>query len=230
MEKIVVIIVAAFIVFMAFNGYRRGGISILISMLSLILTILIAAYFTPAVTRLIKEKTPLYNTIYEQMEKFVDNKLDSDETDQNTALGKLPLPKSLTKVLEDNNNDSYYNAMGVNSFSAYTAQSLTYILLNAISFIAIFIIVNIIFRIVIVLGDIISKMPIISGINRLIGTVLGIIQAVLILWVLCIALTAISGTSIGQIAIDVIDGSKFLTFIFDNNLLFQIITSIVKVI
>ena len=229
MENIALIIVVIFLIVMAFNGYRRGGVRIILSMASLVLTILISAYFTPTVSKILKEHTPIYDTIYEQMENFVEKKMDKGAEDEDLALMDLPLPKSLTGVLVENNNRDTYDVLGATTFGSYTAGSLSIILLNAISYIGIFIIVNIVFKIILVAADILSKLPIISGLNRLIGMILGIIQGTLILWVLCIALTAISGTLLGQQIFEMINASRFLTFIYDNNYIMAIITSVLKV-
>lgn len=234
MENILLIIVAVFLVFMAFNGYRRGGLRILISMVALVLTLILASLLTPTATKLLKDHTPLYNTINKQMVTFVGAKIDQSAQDKNEevqgiALEALPLPKSLTNVLIENNNDEAYNTLGVTDFASYTANSLTIILMNAIAYIGLFIIISIIFRVIMFVADIISKLPIINGINRFVGTILGVVQGILILWVLCIALTAFSGTAYGQKIFEMVNDSTFLTFIYNNNLLINIVTSLFKV-
>lgn len=234
MENILLIIVVAFLVVMAFNGYRRGALRILISMAALILTLILASFFTPTATKLLKEYTPLYDTINKQMVTFVGEKIDQSAKEQGTevqgnALASLPLPESLTDVLIENNNDIAYSKLGVGDFSSYAAGSLTVILMNAISYIGLFIIISIIFRIIMFIADIISKLPIINGVNRFVGTILGVVQGILIIWVLCIALTAFSGTTYGQKIFEMVNDSLFLTFIYNNNLLINIVTSLFKV-
>lgn len=230
MQNILLIIVAAFLILMAFSGYRKGGLKILLSVAALVITLVAASYLTPTVTKYIKDHTPLYDKIYGQMETFVGQKLENENesSGQQKALGSLPLPSSVTDVLVQNNNQESYGKLGVSSFASYTAQSLTIILLNAISYIGLFIVISIIFRMIIIAADIIGRLPVINGFNRLAGTILGICQGVLILWVLCIALTAISGTSFGQQIFTMVNGSVFLSFLYNNNMLLDIITGIFK--
>ena len=47
--------------------------------------------------------------------------------------------------------------------------------------------------------------------------VIGLIEAVFVLWIACIIITAFSATSWGQQACDAIGNSVFLSLIYDNN-------------
>lgn len=233
MENIALILVVIFLVIMAFNGYKKGALRILITMVALVITIILASLFTPTATKLLKEYTPIYNTINQQMVKFVGEKLDQNAKDQTgevqrTAIEALPLPESITNVLIKNNNDQGYAIIGASDFSTYVASSLTNVLMNAISYIGLFILISIVFRILIVIADIISKLPIINGVNRVAGTLLGLVQGLLILWVLCIALTAFSGTVYGQKIFQMINDSTVLTYIYNHNILNNIFTNIFK--
>lgn len=227
MDNILLTAVLVFMLIMAIAGYRKGALRIVVSVASLILTLFLAAYFTPEAAKLLKEHTPMYETVYTQMDKFIGERLsEENNTGEEEKLEGLPLPGILKDVLIDNNNEASYGLVGAMDLRSYTTRSLSAMLVNAIAFIALFIAISIIFRVIMVLADIIGRIPVIKGLNRLAGFFVGLAESILILWVLCIVLTAFSGTSGGQKIMELVSDSTFLTLIYDNNLLMGIITNV----
>lgn len=230
MGNILLVLVVLFLAGMAFAGYKKGFIKIILTMAALIVTIALSAILTPTITTILKDKTPLYDTIYVKMESFVSGETQGqvvDQTDQQaTALESLALPESIKNALIDKNTGDSYIAMGVDSFAAYTAKSLTLILLNAISFIILFIIISIVFGVIMQLANIFTKIPLIKGANKMAGIAAGLLEGILILWILAMIVTACGATTWGQSALRMIDDSVFLSFLYNNNLLTKLITSI----
>ncbi|SHJ43117.1 CvpA family protein [Parasporobacterium paucivorans] len=227
MDNILLAGVLLFMVIMAIAGFRKGALRIVVSVAALILTLFLAAYFTPEAAKLLKEHTPMYETVYSQMDKFVGERLvEGGGAGPEEIIGNLPLPGIIRDVLVDNNNEESYGLLGATDLRGYTTRSLSGMLVNAIAFIALFIVISIIFRIIMVVVDIIGRIPIIRGINRLAGLFVGLAQSILILWVLCVVLTAFSGTSGGQQVMAMVADSRFLTMIYDHNLLMGIITNV----
>lgn len=230
MGNILLVLVVVFLAIMAFAGYKKGFIKIILMMAALIVTITLSAILTPTITGILKDKTPVYDAIYVKMESFVSGQMQDqavDQTDQQAgALESMDLPESIKNALINNNTGDSYIAMGVDSFAAYTAKSLTLFLLNAISFIILFIIISIIFGVIMQLANIFTKIPLIRGANKMAGIAAGLLEGILILWVLAMIVTACGATTWGQSVLKMIDDSVFLSFLYNNNLLTKLITSI----
>lgn len=231
MENILLIAVVLFLVAMAYAGYKKGFIKIILTLAAMIVTITLSALLTPTISGILKDKTPIYDTIYVKMESFVSGQMQEDASNvaadqQQGAIESMALPESIKNALIDNNTGESYISMGVDTFAAYTAKSLTMFLLNAISFIILFIIISAIFAVIMGLANVFTKLPIIKGANKMAGIAAGLLQGLLILWVLAIIVTACAATTWGQATLKMIDDSVFLSFIYNNNLLTKLITSI----
>lgn len=227
---IVPLVVAAFLICMAFVGYKKGFLKIILSLAALIVTITLSVILTPVVSEVLKENTKVYDTIYEKMEEFVSKEVSSDTPEnreaQDQALSGIALPESITKTLVNNNTGESYLKLGADSLASYTAHSLTGIVINVISFIIIFIIISIVFSILMHIANIFSKIPIIRGINKIAGIAAGLLQGLVILWILGMVITACGAMSWGQSALGIIESSAFLSFIYNNNLLTMLLFSV----
>ncbi|MGN0384134.1 MAG: CvpA family protein [Eubacterium sp.] len=217
----------------AFEGYKRGFVKMAFSMVATILIIILTYALTPTVSDIIAE-TDIYTGIRSQIETYINEYIDDDSTNisqaglsvQKTEINKLPIPKNLRNSLIENNTEAVYRELGVENFKAYIAESLTHMILNAITFFALFIILTALIRGLIALLDIISKLPIVNFFNRTLGTAFGLAQGIIILWIACLVLTAFGTTHWGKYALEQINNSQILSFVYNNNLLLKIVTSI----
>ncbi len=223
--------VIVFLLIMYWFGYSKGFIRIVLSfamtIISFVLAILLAAPFESFV----KNSTPVYDKINKQMteyvSKYVPKELDvASEELQKEAIRELNLPSAIQSRLIDSNTIDEKLAMGTESFSEYLAVSLTDTLVEAFSVIILFICIKLILRIIVSLIDLISKLPLIHGVNKSLGGLVGLAEGILIIWVVCIMLTAISGTEIGQQIFSAISTNKILSFIYNNNLLLKFLNNI----
>ena len=81
----------------------------------------------------------------------------------------LPLPDVVQNVLASND-DAQNNMLGVSEFRhKYIADSVTGIILNAISFVLVFVGVSIIMRIIIRCLNLLSRLPVIHTMNKMGG-------------------------------------------------------------
>lgn len=228
MEIALLIGVIVFLVWMFIEGYRKGFIRIVLSLAVTVIALVLSIAFSGPATNFIKNDTPLYDKINKEMKEYVGEYV-SKEVDasgqeiQEDSIKKLKLPSSIQDKLIENNTADEKLSMGVDNFSDYLANSLTDILVEALAIFILFIVIKLALRIVVSLLDIISRLPIIHGVNKYLGGLIGIVEAVLILWMVCIALTAISGTSAGEQIFSAISSNSFLNFIYNNNLLTHIL-------
>lgn len=224
METMLVAGVLIFLAIMALVGYSKGFIKVVLSLAVTILSMVISVVIAPPCETFIKEHTPLYDTVKEQMAEFVSDSLGkgldvATEQMQEEAIKKLQLPKSIQDQLIVDNVAKEQATQQLDSFSDSIATSLTDILLNAVTVFVLFLVLKIVLRILISVLDVISRLPVVNGVNKMLGAGIGLVEGILVLWVICIALTAIGGTEIGADIFAAIASNPILSFIYNNNLL-----------
>lgn len=147
--------------------------------------------------------------------------IDSDQLNQieDEAIDSLSLPSFLKDLLSSNNTPEEYVKLGVSNFQEYIVKSISILVLKILVYIALVIAILIIIRILLLVTKAISRVPVISGVNKFFGALLGLLQGLIYLWLLCLLISAISQTPFGQQIINVINGSALLTAIYDHNLI-----------
>lgn len=211
-----------FVVLMVSLGLKKGLVKMLFSMFSLVLIIFLIHILTPMTKEFLKT-TPVYDgisgRIHSYVEKHVDdmteNMLQTGDGNQDSIIDGMPLPNSIKEDLKKNNQD--YGSMKVDSLTDYISSYLSDIVLSAVTFILLFVLLSIAFVILIRVLNIFTKLPVIHAFNMAGGAIVGLAEAMLILWVLCIIITAFSATGWGQETCKAISENGILSFVYDNN-------------
>lgn len=216
----VLIILVGFIIY----GYWRGFIRIAFSLLSMVLTIVLVSWVTPHVTEFLKENTSIYEDLVEQCERSVrkstqanveqsmEEGLQSQETIEGLELPELwveqILEKTGTTVNQFVEESGIYREVG-----EYIADWI----LRGVAFLASFVLVIILLKFLIGVLDIIAKLPVLKGVNKLFGAVAGTIQGLLVVWLLMFVIAIACTSQFGQTMIGYINESSILTFFYENN-------------
>lgn len=227
LEILVIVILVGY----TFNGRRRGFIKTVFTLFSTIIALLLTMWISPMVNKELQKSDKIMNFVNSKVEKVVDfNKPNDKTSEQMNFIDKLFLPGPIKNTLKENNTGDTYIAMAADSFNEYITGSISRIILNAAVFILVMLIVMIILGVVSRALDIISKLPIINGLNKTTGLLVGIIHGIVMVWIGFIILTMFSSTSIGKNMFLLISESQFLTVLYDNNLLLKYITDIGKIL
>lgn len=219
------------IVFFAYNGQREGFIKTVFKIFSLIISIALTVSLSPYVSKTLQNNEKLQKYVSGAVATTLNIGSDQKQVGEQTkAIEELDLPQSLKTALIENNNSEVYKALAINSFKDYVVNYITCIIINAMSFVITFIIINVILIVLFNALNIISKLPIINGLNKTAGLLVGVLHGLIVVWVLCIVLTAFNSTPWGQNIFAMITESKLLSNIYNNNLLLKVITNIAKVL
>lgn len=232
-QVILLLAVAGILVLMYYEGYRKGLIRILLSLTMTVVAFILAMMLSKPFENYLRNNTPLYDKINHQAEKYIEKFVPEEvnvksEQLQGDAIKELALPKTIQdKLISDNNPDFRLN-LGTNTFTEYLAKSLTDMLIESLSVILLFLLIKLILGIIVMVLDIVSKLPVINGINKSLGGFVGLAEGVLVIWVGCILLTAASGTEIGQLLFKAISQNKILSMIYDHNVLLNFMQNLKK--
>lgn len=221
-----------FLLAMILYGHHRGFIRLAVSMVALIAALAIVHVSMPKITGYLKENTKIQQTLSDTMKEAVgvnrpDQTEDSTPSVQQSIIENLNLPQNLKAALIENNNHQVYDLLGVNAFADYIGNYLADMILNSIGFVILFILVYLLIRLVVGWLDIIAKLPIISGINKIAGALLGGIQGLFFIWIFSLVLMACSGTAWGMSLIHQVEASPWLSFLYEHNFLNAVVVSVI---
>lgn len=225
---IVILVLAGNIVW----GFSRGFLRVIYSMLAWIAILVFVTWATPYVANVLTEKTNIDNRIESNLDEKLHElvigdtngqKEDREPDAQNPGQGKknyrdlqMKLPDAVTNKLFDTNKiaDQILEGSGVYDVVAGRATDLV---MRVISFVLVLLIAVISFHLLSVVLKVVEKLPLIGGINRLLGLFAGLVKGILIIW-LAFAIIAMAGTTdIGIALISYIYESPLLIWVYENN-------------
>ncbi len=228
--NILLVAVIAILVISAVNGYRKGFLRIAISLFTIVLVICVVTVISPYVSNYLTHHTKVYDHLKEKVvEVFSDNNAQYDNTieeNQIKTIESYDLPEIITSCLISNNKTEVYQSLMVSLFEEYVAGYLAKMIINAISFIGCFLMLWILTWFIIFSADIIARIPIIKGFNKLLGLFAGLVKGLLIIWVGFFVAIIFFGNTIGSQMLTSINSSVLLTMLFNNNLLAKFITGL----
>lgn len=218
-------------------GYVRGFIKIVASLAVTIATIILVMFLSPYVSNFILQYTPLEKAVQDRcIEMFTQEaeevseemkeevlSVDLTREEQISFVENAKVPAMIEKQLLDNNNSEIYEALGVKTFGEYICKYLAKLIADILAFVITFIVITIVARIVLKLLGVIGKLPIVGGVNKVAGGVLGLAGSLILVWILFAVVTLVYQTPFGIACFDNIAKSEFLTFLYDNNMLMKYI-------
>ena len=227
--------VAVYLVGMMLYGHYRGFIKIAVSVLSLFITLFAARVAIPQAAVWLEHNTAVYETMKESTLKAsgLDEKMEemaglTGKAGERAVIESLEIPDQMKKLLIENNNGEVYQEMGVQIFEDYVGKYLADRVIRILIFTVLFIVFYAFLHIIIVWLDLISRLPIIYGLNKIAGAVLGLTEALIFVWVGALVLTLFSGSEIGRSMITQINGSNWLTWLYDHNMLSYLVVGLVR--
>lgn len=212
---------ALVIVFVLFglNGYRKGFVKIAYSLVAIVLSIVLVSVLTPYVKDMLMEKTQLYTKLTDKCtvrieENYTDKTSEKPENQQNLLeQAGVKLPAALTTTVncmlqnEETSSDLYHMA----------GRQVALWILCAISFVLTLILVAIVIELVGGILNIVTKLPVLHGFNRIMGFGAGLVQGLLVLWLAAVVLTIFCTSKTVQPVMEAIYANKYLTFLYENN-------------
>lgn len=217
-----------------FIGYKKGLIKIAASLLTTVIIIFVVGLVTPYISQWIRQATPLEKTM---QEKVVGMLLDDEDTDmgkkleenqlsrkeQFSLLEEAPIPTMFRQMLMADNHDEIYSLLGVETFGEYVGAYLAKVIADILAFLIALLVVTIVVRIAMGMLGVLNKLPVIGGVNRIAGGVVGIGIGIVIVWILFIVVTLLYDTDFGRMCFENIESTPILSSLYDGNLLMKYI-------
>ena len=200
----VVLCVAIFMTALTLYGHYRGLMRMLLSAASIIIALILADSLLPY-TRSILIREGLFDGITESLGRGLSNSLSS------------------TGLME---HGELYELIGADRLMEAAAASIGGVILNIICFIILFILIRILLRIIVRVFDLITALPVVSGLNQLGGAALGFAEAVIYVWIAMAIAVLTPDFWLSSMVLEQSMTNSFLSFIFENNLILGVLLSI----
>lgn len=220
-------------------GYAKGFIKIIVSFGTTIASLILVIFLTPYTSKAIVSLTPIDEMIEKKcismmtpegvdidISKLPLDKIELPRQKQIEILEKADIPEFLKKGLIENNNNEAYKQLGVSNFVDYIGAYVSGIIIKMISFLITFIVVTIFIRAIIFALDIITALPVINGLNRLAGMLVGVLIAVILVWIVFLVITLLYSNDIGRTCFKYIEESELLTFLYEKNVILEWVTKL----
>lgn len=225
------IAVLAVLIVFCIRGYQRGFVKEVISISSVILAMVLVWFINPYMNGFLRESTPIYEQIEEGCTQLVADQLTQKEEEltrdaQDALIEGLPLPDSLKERIIADNNNQIYQFLSVDSFTEYISEYLAEMLMNGISFLFSYLFAFVLIKIVTALLELVVSIPVLKGMNKAAGIILGGARGLLIIWILLLVLTLLCNTSFGTACMEAVEKDAFLKFLYDKNIFVEIYMSI----
>ena len=224
------LVVLGVILLFGWFGFRRGFVKEIVSAVFIALAIAVVWLINPYVNQFLKENTPLYETVREGAEEYVQEKLGGNTApgshEQSELIDALGLPEFMTSGLENNNNIEVYRYLTANTFSEYVADYLAVAVTNGVSFLLSFVLATLLIRMVTYALNIIARLPVLNGINRLAGCAVGLAKGLLFVWIALLVITIFCNTEVGRQCLALVEKDSVLSFLYEKDIFIDVFMNI----
>ena len=224
------IAVLALIAAACIMGFRKGFVKEIVSVFFMLISFLLVWAVNPYVNTFVKEYTPVYDTIQDKCQTLVSeqigNKKTLDKEEQNQVMENMELPDLLKNALVENNTAETYRYLAVSTFTEYISDSLAVMAVNGISFFISFVLSAAVIKLLGFILNVLTKLPVINGINKIAGAAVGGIKCIIFIWIAFLVLTLLCNTTLGQQGMALIQQDAFLNFLYSQNVFVKVFMSV----
>ncbi len=215
----------------AVRGYMKGFLRIAVWFAGLIAALFIVTKISPYVSDFLINNTTLYDKLKTNIITAYENRDENELPDtaaagdagEDEAIDAFGFPQLISDSLKTNNKSDIYEKLAVSLFKEYIAGYLSALSIKAGTFVGLFIVLAVTECVIILAIKILEKIPVLRTFNRLLGMAGGITLSLVIIWLFFIAAMMFFGNSLGSWIFAQVKASRFLTYLFNNNILFDLV-------
>ncbi len=213
------VIIILILALSAFLGYKKGLVTMVISLAGIIVAIILAISLQNSVAKFLIEKTGLGDSIKTQI---------SDTINQ-TMLNKEGQVQDESNIEKKDNFISNFIKEDIVAENVDTvAENITLFIFKGISFIAIFIVTIIIMYIIRMILNLVCELPILNSINKIGGLIGGIFKGSLIIFIILAIINLLEPMGFVTPIISFINSSIVTKFLYSYNLIVLMIKGNLK--
>ena len=222
MNWLLIVILVVFLLLLI-HGWRKGFLRILFSLAAILVLIGLVSFATPHISGFLKEHTGIYTMLEERCAERIQTRAegeaeteDSGDAPSESSVAGISLPQKAVAYLTDGGDaaesGSVYQTLGGRAAD---------LILSGASFLIALILAIIIVKLIDAGLGLVNHIPVLSGINRALGLFAGIFEGFLLVSIFFLFVALIAGTDLGKLLTGYIDESKFLSFIYQKNIILK---------
>lgn len=201
-------------------GFNKGFLRTIVSMSALLLAFVFVYFMREPVTNFVYLKTPIeskvQNAVYEKLQINVEAEHAETAEEQKAAIEKTFLPSILIDSYEKEANPMTL----VNEYTLGLSKHIGLLAVKTCGLVLSFILAFVVLKATVIITKIVSKVPIVGGVNKILGAVLGFARGLLIVWLVFFVITIFASTALGESALLSIKESQVLSLFYDGALSF----------
>lgn len=213
MTIIVDLVILAIIIICVIMGYVKGLTGVLIKIISFILSIIIAFILFIPVSNLVINKTQIDETIAQSVRGVILGNSDSQKVEEN-------MPSTITEYIQGQAENVADSAK--ESVADATAVGVSETIVKVAVWIILFIVARILLILLKFVTSLIAKLPVIKQCDKIGGVVYGLLEGLVIVYILLAIISLVSPMMNGTLA-NMIDNSYLGSAMYNNNILLKII-------
>jgi len=175
----------AILAFCLYAGSRKGLVKMVFTLASGLLSFYITSRFYPVVSVFLKKNTNIYFLIKAKIIEMLavgEAIKEYISMGEDAVISNLPLPESILGLVKESNIPSVYELLNVATLEDYIGSFLANMILNVFCAAAVFILVSLAMRFIVIALDLIARLPLIRRFNRMGGALAGACMGFIIIW------------------------------------------------
>lgn len=224
----IIIIGIGLLLFIA--GIRKGGILMLYEFFSLFIVFMLSISTSPYLVQVLKGSI-VETKITEGVRNVINYKIPQEQIttiyDKRKIIEALEIPEIFSRAIYENNILGMYESLGGDEIREHLINYCTVALVNILAFVTTFIVFLIASGILKSLLDIINYIPVISGLNRLLGGFIGLIITYTVVSFLFLLSNIFMMTEIYRKFMAEVEVSTLGKFILVNNIFDKVILDLI---
>ena len=210
--------IVAIVALSTFLGYKKGLIGVAFKIISFLIAIILAFVLCKPVSSYIMQQTIIDDKIEETIENALSNKQVESPQEQSNTMG---IPEVITDYIQKEITNATVQAQ--NQVATVVAKNVTATAINAISFIAIFIILKIVLLVLKLFSEQLANFPIIKQFNKLGGITYGVLRGFFIIYLLLGIVSFIAPMLVENRVLVTITNSYLGNAFYQHNLLLKLL-------
>lgn len=227
---------AAFIIY----GWHKGFLRIFLSLAGTIIIIIAVIIISPRVSSYIIDNTDVFErTEKKVVDVFLERLYSAEEEDDTVKdedneggskevgekpLDELNIPDIFKNDLIEKKASEMYQALLAAVFREYIAGYISRLIINAGSFVCVYFTLWFVLKLLLRSSDLLANLPVIKTMNKTLGAAVGAVEALIMVWIVFFIIIMFLGNDIGGRLLEAVQRSVFLSYLFNNNVLFRFIS------
>jgi len=228
MPNLLDMIVLLILGFCVLKGYRKGFVITVFNLFSLLIALFLTNMLYPSVSVALRG-TGLFDVLKTAVAEALPLEgIAGDITRAAEAelIQGLALPAFIKTALVENNNPQAYAALAVSGLGSYISGFIAGLILNAIAMLVVFAAVYGLMKLITIGLNIITKLPVIHSLNKLLGIGVGLLQGVVFVWLALALLVGLFAASAGFPVGELLPQSVVARWFHENNFILKLVVQV----